>query len=140
VRRNLAAQREWYGEPLGDRVRRLLVAFGISQGALAAVLGVSPPMLSQLMRGRRAKIGNPAVLARLVTLERKFLVPDVAAGSPEAMLAALDEVRRSRPSVTRGTLPLNEVAEPAELLAAAELLQGRFPRLAAVLRRAGEVP
>ena len=26
VQRNLALQREWYGEPLGDRVRRLVVA------------------------------------------------------------------------------------------------------------------
>jgi transcriptional regulator with XRE-family HTH domain len=140
VRRNIAAQREWYGEPLGDRVRRLLVAFGISQGALAAVLGLSPPMLSQLVSGRRAKIGNPGALARLVALERKVLVPGVAAGSSEAMLAALDEVRLSHPAVTRDTLPLNGVAEPAELRAAAELLQARFPQLAEALRRAGDPP
>ena len=54
VARNLAQQREWYGEPLGDRVRRLVVAFDVSQAQLADVLGLSPPMLSQLMSGRRA--------------------------------------------------------------------------------------
>jgi hypothetical protein len=42
--------------------------------------------------------------------------------------------------LTRGALPLNEVAEPVELLAAAEPCHGRFPGLPAVLRHAGEVP
>ena len=46
VQRNVALQREWYGEPLGDRVRRLVVAYDVSQAQLADVLGISPPMLS----------------------------------------------------------------------------------------------
>src|SRR3954449_8617367 len=85
VQRNLALQREWYGEPLGDRVRRLVVAFDISQAFLADVLGISAPMLSQVMSGRRAKIGNPSVLARLIMLERKVLTPEVASGRREAL-------------------------------------------------------
>src|SRR5690349_24151936 len=97
VQRNLALQREWYGEPLGDRVRRLVVAFDVSQANLAEVLGISAPMLSQVMSGLRAKIGNPQVLARLIMLERKVLTPDVAAGKKEALLRALDEVRESNP-------------------------------------------
>src|ERR671937_438298 len=80
VQRNLALQREWYGEPLGDRVRRLVVAFNVSQAHLAEVLGISAPMLSQVMSGRRAKIGNPAVLARMIMLERKVLTTEVASG------------------------------------------------------------
>ncbi|GAB3906388.1 hypothetical protein GCM10029964_103060 [Kibdelosporangium lantanae] len=75
VQRNLELQRQWYGEPLGDRVRRLVVAFDVSQANLADVLGISAPMLSQVMSGRRAKIGNPSVLARLIMLERKVLTP-----------------------------------------------------------------
>lgn len=150
VQRNLALQREWYGEPLGDRVRRLVVAFDVSQANLAEVLGISAPMLSQVMSGRRAKIGNPAVLARLIMLERKVLTPDVAAGKREALQRALDEVRASRPSVTRDNLPvdvgrndriavaaLRRVADAAELSAAAELLTTKFPELADLLRRAG---
>src|SRR5262245_22418237 len=78
VARNVSLQREWYGESLGDRVRRLVVAFDVSQAQLAEVLGLSAPMLSQLMSGRRAKIGNPAVLARMVMLERRVLTPEVA--------------------------------------------------------------
>ena len=150
VQRNLELQREWYGEPLGDRVRRLVVAFGITQTILAEVLGISAPMLSQVMSARRAKIGNPAVLARMIMLERKVLTPDVAAGKPEAMQQALDEVRDSRPSVTRDNLPLDvgrndrvavaalrRVADPGDLAEAAELLNGKFPDLADLLRRAG---
>lgn len=150
VQRNLALQREWYGEPLGDRVRRLVVAFDVSQANLAEVLGISAPMLSQVMSGRRAKIGNPAVLARLIMLERKVLIPDVAAGKREALQRALDDVRASRPSVTRDNLPvdvgrtdrvavaaLRRVADPGDLTAAADLLNGKFPDLAELLRRAG---
>lgn len=151
VQRNLALQREWYGEPLGDRVRRLVVAFDVSQANLADVLGISAPMLSQVMSGRRAKIGNPAVLARLIMLERTVLTPDVAAGKPEALQRALDDVRASRPTVTRDSLPvdigrsdrvtlaaLRRIAEAEDLTEAASLLNGKFPQLAALLRRAGQ--
>ena len=74
----IAAQAEMYGEPLGQRFGRLLAAYGISQARLAAVLGLSPPMLSQLMSGQRAKISNPAVFGRLVRLEELAATPDLA--------------------------------------------------------------
>lgn len=146
--RNVAQQREWYGEPLGDRVRRLVVAYDVSQAQLAEVLGLSPPMLSQLMSGRRAKIGNPAVLARMVMLERRVLTAEVASGNPAAIRRTLEQVRESRPTLGRETLPVEEYGEetavPAlrrlagaeELSAAAGLLQDEFPVLAALLRRA----
>jgi DNA-binding transcriptional regulator YdaS (Cro superfamily) len=154
VQRNVALQRQWYGEPLGDRVRRLVVAFAVSQAQLADVLGVSPPMLSQLMSGRRAKIGNPAVLARMVMLERRVLTPDVASGDRAAIRRALEEVRDSRPTVSHGSIPhgsipvaegdaeesalvaLRRVVGRDELVGAAEALDGRFPSVAGLLRRA----
>lgn len=160
IARNVALQRQWYGEPLGDRVRRLVVAFAVSQAQLAEVLGLSAPMLSQLMSGRRAKIGNPAVLARLVMLERRVLTPEVASGEPAAIRAALEQVRGSRPTLGRPTLSaelsgeageilpvgaysdeplvggLRALASAAELAAAARLLCEGFPLLAGLLRRA----
>jgi DNA-binding transcriptional regulator YdaS (Cro superfamily) len=149
VQRNIALQRQWYGEPLGDRVRRLVIAYDVSQAQLADVLGISPPMLSQLMSGRRAKIGNPAVLARMVMLERRVLTPDVASGSREAIRRALDEVRDSRPTVSSGSIPVGEgdtedsalvalrrVAARDDLIGAAAALDGRFPAVAELLRRA----
>lgn len=155
VRRNLELQRQWYGEPLGDRVRRLVVAFRISQAQLAGVLGISPPMLSQVMSGSRAKIGNPSVLVRLVMLERKVLIAGVTAGDADAIDEALEDVRRSRPTVGRDDLPvsshvvgdgydreetawsvLREVADPGELRSAARVLASHHPELADFLRRA----
>lgn len=150
VRRNVAQQREWYGEPLGDRVRRLVVAYGVSQAHLADVLGLSRPMLSQLMSGRRGKIGNPAVLARMVMLERRVLTPSVASGDRAALQRALDEVRASRPTVGRGaSLPVTEhddnllpglrrLVPAEELAAAAGALGDRCPVLAGLLRRAAD--
>src|SRR3954470_2636286 len=143
VQRNLALQREWYGEPLGDRVRRLVVAFRVSQAQLADVLGISAPMLSHVMSGRRAKIGNPSVLARMIMLERKVLTPDVATGAPEALQRALEDVRLSKPTVSRDSLPVNgldtesivlsslrRVADRRELTQAADVLGEDFPALA----------
>lgn len=153
VQRNLALQREWYGEPLGDRVRRLVRAFNTSQANLADVLGISAPMLSQVMSGRRAKIGNPSVLARLIMLERKVLIPDVAAGRPEAIKQAMLDVRDSRPQVGRDVLrvdgssdanaavaALRNILSSDDLQAAAELVDDEFPELSDVLRRASERP
>ena len=150
VARNVALQREWYGESLGDRVRRLVVAFNVSQAQLAEVLGLSAPMLSQLMSGRRAKIGNPAVLARMVMLERRVLTPEVASGDPAAIRAALEQVRDSRPTVSRDTLPVEEHSEVVlvaalraltprtELAVAAHLLRQECPLLARMLGRAAD--
>ena len=124
----LAAQTEMYGEPLGQRIGRLLAAYQISQARLAAVLGLSPPMLSQLMSGQRAKISNPAVLGRLVRLEE-------LAGSPDPA-AALVEVQGSRPALS--TSRMGSVPSPADPGAAARALAAAVP--AAVLERAaGEV-
>lgn len=151
VQRNLALQREWYGEPLGDRVRRLVVAFDVSQAQLADVLGISAPMLSQVMSGRRAKIGNPSVLARMVMLERKVLTTGVASGDRDAMQQALEDVRVAKPTVGRGELPvfeaergqhaiafLRRLAEPSDLNTAADLLSQQFPAIAGLLRRAAD--
>lgn len=154
VARNIALQREWYGEPLGDRVRRLVVTFDMSQASLAGVLGLSPPMLSQVMSGRRAKIGNPAVFARLIMLERLAARPAVAAGDREAVRQALEEVRESKPSATNEALTtealrggvgeeaafvvLRAIAGSADLAAAAATLEGQHRGLAQLLRRAAQ--
>src|SRR3954452_22198394 len=71
-------QRTWYGEPLGALFRKLIDDLGLNQARLAGVLGLSAPMLSQLMSGQRAKIGNPAVVQRLHAL--RGLGPEGAAG------------------------------------------------------------
>lgn len=99
VREVVALQVEMYGEPLARRFGRLLAAYGVSQARLASVLGLSPPMLSQLMSGQRAKISNPAVFGRLVRLEA---LADRVGADPDARAAALNEVQASRPTLHTG--------------------------------------
>ena len=106
IGRNRARQAEWYGEPLSERLGRLLRHLGISQAMLADILGLSAPMLSQLMSGQRAKISNPAVFARLISLEEIAVDPRRIHWSPAEAQARLGAVRAQQPttsSVLRAT-------------------------------------
>ncbi|WP_433503329.1 helix-turn-helix domain-containing protein [Pseudonocardia halophobica] len=91
---NRERQRALYGTPLAERVHRMLRVLGITQGSLAATLGMSPAMLSQLVSAKRVKIGDPAVLARLLLLDGRCAAGLVA---PEDVSALLDEVRTASP-------------------------------------------
>lgn len=88
-------QSNWYGEPLGTLFRRLIDDLGLNQARLATVLGLSAPMLSQLMSGQRAKIGNPAVVQRVQALQE--LSQQVTSGAVSAAEATerMDEIRRT---------------------------------------------
>ncbi|WP_026405321.1 helix-turn-helix domain-containing protein [Actinomadura rifamycini] len=102
VVRNRALQVEWYGEPLGERVRRLLDRLGLSQSGLAGVLGLSAPMLSQLMSGQRAKISNPAVLHRLLAVEELAADPGFADLPAARVKDRLAEIRAESAPTTSG--------------------------------------
>jgi transcriptional regulator with XRE-family HTH domain len=117
-------QRAWYGEPLGELFRRLMEDLGLNQARLAAVLGLSAPMLSQLKSGQRAKIGNPAVVQRLQALQE--LAAQVVAGQTGAREAAarMEEIRGAAAASAFGTT--THSALPAEAPAAAprEVVRG----------------
>ncbi|MFA1541296.1 DNA-binding protein [Actinomadura monticuli] len=102
VARNRALQIEWYGEPLGDRVRPLLDRLGLSQSGLAGVLGLSAPMLSQLMSGQRAKISNPAVLHRLLAVEDLVADPAFDALAAADVKERLEEIKGETAATTSG--------------------------------------
>jgi hypothetical protein len=162
IARNRGRQRELYGAPLGDRLRRLTGELGITQGRLAQTLGLSPAMLSQLASARRVKIGDPAVLARLQLLDRRCAAePPRGRAAVDALLAevvgaqlqwtgadgpgaAPETARRAvtGPPVARPTPAdaLRGVAPPARLAAAAAALAPAFPELARVLRQAAAHP
>lgn len=69
-------QRAIYGATLAERFGSVMQSYALSQRSLAKVLGISAPMLSQLIGGRRIKIGNPAVYGRLVMLEARATEAD----------------------------------------------------------------
>ena len=48
-------QRELYGAPLGEVGADVMKALGLTQGRLAEALGLSAPMLSQLMTGSASR-------------------------------------------------------------------------------------
>jgi transcriptional regulator with XRE-family HTH domain len=151
---NRERQRELYGAPLGDRVRRLTSALGISQSRLARTLGISPAMLSQLVSARRVKIGDPAVLARLRLLDQRCravrtppepravdaLLADVARARWQWNETRVPAQRRREPPTGTAAAALRGIAEPARLAAAAAALGPGFPELAEVLRQAASRP
>lgn len=148
-------QRSWYGEPLGALFRRLIDDLGLNQARLAAVLGLSAPMLSQLMSGQRAKIGNPAVVQRVQALQD--LAGQVADGSVSAAEATdrMDEIKRTQggsvlsnsgqtstgsgaPTVKRVVREiqslLRSVSAAGDIIDAADMLAASHPELAEFLR------
>lgn len=150
-------QSQWYGEPLGNLFRRLIDDLGLNQARLATVLGLSAPMLSQLMSGQRAKIGNPAVVQRVQALQE--LAAEVARGEISAADATrrMEEVRRSAggsvlnsqaqtaSSGTTSQTPvkrvvreiqalLRSVSDAADILDASAALASVHPELAEFLR------
>ncbi len=152
LEQNIAAQRELYGESLGVLAHGIMGALELTQGRLAGILGLSAPMLSQLMSGRRIKIGNPAVLARLEELTS--IAEDVHSGRVPAsalphLLSNVQEAtgHLTRTGATRGTDDavladglrriLRAVASGQDLKDAADELELRFPALAEVLRTYG---
>lgn len=80
-------QRAIYGTSLAERFGAVMKDYGLSQRSLAAVLGISAPMLSQLIGARRIKIGNPAVYGRLLMLEARVGEPDRQAVLSEVQAA-----------------------------------------------------
>lgn len=162
---NRERQRVLYGAPLSERVHRLTGSLGVTQARLAATLGISPAMLSQLVSGRRVKIGDPAVLTRLMVLDERCArgrvppdeVPDLLEqvraaklrwSSPDPEGPARSAGRAAVPAPRRGAArpaptaddALRGVSAPARLVAAAAALAPSFPEIAEVLRRAAGRP
>lgn len=121
----LARQRAIYGISLAERFGDLMTTYRLSQRSLARVLGLSAPMLSQLINAQRIKIGNPAVHERFVMLEERQDEADLQ--------RVLDEVQVSEPVLaTHGArsrkpeysaLPSPEVTDQLGGLATAQQLQ-----------------
>lgn len=151
VAANRERQRALYGAPVAETVHRIVKALGITQALLARTVGVSPAMLSQLVTGRRVKIGDPAVLARFRMLDERAAGGPIGSDRVPGMLAA---VRSSSPAAWGGPVveragepprsarqadpveALRAVTTPARLVAAAAALGTAFPEIAALLRRA----
>ncbi|GAB3194269.1 helix-turn-helix domain-containing protein [Nesterenkonia suensis] len=154
VEENIEAQRAAYGEQLSEIFGRIRQALGINQSELAGVLGMSAPMLSQLNSAQRVKIGNPAVLQRLQSLDELAEQLDQGLVAAEGVSARLEEIRSSTGRFTRTTSMvsaeggdaavvagvrnlLRAVASGQQIKDAADQLDEGAPGLAEVLRTYG---
>jgi transcriptional regulator with XRE-family HTH domain len=110
---NRMQQIELYGEPLGDKVRRIGDTLGLTQARLAETIGLSAPMLSQLMSAQRVKIGNPAVVSRLQSLDDLFNKV-VEQGLENIQLTAeLNEIKAATGAFTKSVPTANITTPPA---------------------------
>ncbi|SJM70841.1 hypothetical protein [Gulosibacter sp. 10] len=118
VHANRRAQCELYGDTLEARLGAVRRAYGIPQRRLAQVLGVSAPMLSQLISARRVKMGNPLAYERMVELERR--AGELARTDVETILgevAAADITTTTQQRIRTGTAaPAVSGDEAAEML------------------------
>ncbi|WP_232827347.1 helix-turn-helix domain-containing protein [Jiangella endophytica] len=143
-----AAQREIYGEPLGVVVDRCRATLGLTQGRVAALLGISAPMLSQLVSGQRIKIGNPSAVERLRVMVEvtdavaggRLPVADAitrieAAGAPGEVLTGATTRRASARETAEQVQSLfRRVASAPDYLAAADQVADAHPEIAELLR------
>lgn len=149
---NQRSQAQLYGEPLATIIEGIAHSLDLTQGRIAQVVGLSAPMLSHLVSGRRVKIGNPMAHARLTQL--RSLADDVANGRVSAQQAAavLPQIAASQDSWTTShalatPAPTDEttvvrqvqelfrtVADAADWLAAAESVAAEHPAIAELLR------
>ena len=80
--------------PLSDVFKRCGQALGLNQAELSRLLGISAPMLSQLINARRIKIANPVAAARLTRMVS--LADEVRTG----LLTAADAIGREADGVS----------------------------------------
>lgn len=115
LERNRRTQADLYGQDLRSLLGHVIRALGLTQAQLASTIGVSAPMLSQLMSAHRVKIGNPAALQRIHALADLAGEADAGRVGPTELASRLDEVRAFSGNFTR---PSTDVNLPADVPAA----------------------
>lgn len=143
-----ARQTELYGEPLQAVLGRCAAALQLTQARMSELLGVSAPMLSQLINGRRIKIGNPAAAQRLqwmIQISQQVEQGETGLADALAQLqrnAEAHDVFNGPPTTTgRRTRRLGEevqdvfrrTAAASEWLQAADSLRADHPEIAELL-------
>lgn len=110
-----AEQRELYGEPVDALCRRALVHLGLAEREVAATIGISGPMLAQLVSARRVRLGNPVATYRLTRLRE--LIDQVADGITDEgdVPLAVAQIKASTTPPSDPTAVARTVRPPKEL-------------------------
>ncbi|WP_114561386.1 helix-turn-helix domain-containing protein [Desertihabitans aurantiacus] len=143
------AQTALYGAPLSEVLRRCGQVLGLNQAELARALGISAPMLSQLINAHRVKIANPLAAARLQAMNDAVDAVEAGRMDVSVALAAVAAVqaggellstRRTGSSAAPADqleAALQRVATSEEYLSAAEALAETHPGVSELLRLLG---
>lgn len=144
------AQAVLYGEPLGDIFVRCSSVLGLNQSQMAGLLGISAPMLSQLINARRVKIGNPTAVHRLQVMYEAVAEVQRSEVTVKEAIARIEETgsgggfftgttrRPRRDDVALEVQSLfRQVASASDFLDAADAVAGTSPEIAELLRTYG---
>ncbi len=143
---NRAEQARIYGAPLSEILGHCAAVLDVSRASLAGLLGISAPMLSQLMNARRIKIANPAAAERLrglVDITARVDAGELSAVRARELLEASAEshvpltqatARHTRPVSASIQEVFRGVASAGDYLRAAERLEPDYPAVAELLR------
>lgn len=114
VEQNRRRQAELYGESLAAIVDDVARQTGLEPAEIAKTIGVSRPMFTQLVSGRRVRVANPVAAARLEML-REF-VGHLAAGLADRADVPLTiaQIRASTGSWVTSSATAVADREPAE--------------------------
>lgn len=146
------SQREWFGRPLKDLFGDICDLCGLTQAQLGDRLGISAPMVSQLMTGRREKPGNPLVQERVIAVGKALEDYEAGRLDPVGLREVVDTLGVLAPGPARSSVVqrtagaadpmayaqflrnlLSTVASANELEGAARLLAKKYPELAELL-------
>ncbi|MDN5854909.1 MAG: DNA-binding protein [Actinomycetia bacterium] len=144
---NRRAQAQMYGEPLSDLIGRCATTLELTQAKVAKLLGISAPMLSQLINAHRIKIGNPAAVHRLQAMYATAQRVAVGELGPGDAVRELEAGRGAEGVVTQTTTTGDSAAavrnafraagSPEDFASAADVLRGSHPNVAALLETYG---
>ena len=115
-------QVELYGESVDTLARRCEGMLGLGPTQLADVIGLSLPMLRQLVTGERVRIGNPVAIARLSRLRE--LTDQLQSGE-----ASRDDIPLTVAQIRASTTPARPSGSTAVAHAAAPAVTRHVPGL-----------
>lgn len=141
-----AKQAELYGAPLNEILHHCSTVLSVNQGQMAKLLGISAPMLSQLINGHRIKLANPAAGARLAALVQAAEAARSGELTVEQAVARVHEMDPAEGFATATTAlqprrhlaadiqdVFRATASASDFLAAAHEVEARFPEVAELL-------
>lgn len=147
-----ARQSALYGEPLQAVLGRCGQSLHLTQARMSELLGISAPMLSQLINGHRIKIGNPAAAQRLqwmIQIAQQVDEGELTIGEAMTQLQQNSEAtdvfhhassttgRRTRHLAVEVQELCRQIASAGDFLAAADQVKTQHPEIAEFLQMVG---